>query len=146
MQLEKEKSLKRACARAQGGVKWIHLKVETITSPLREQSPTNEQLQQMEQQQQLWPRQAQVRQAKKNCLSQVQTNFNHPQVMKTIKYSWFNDHFAMLQLSVAVPKTETEKNNQTRTRNSHLSRNVNDGTDDVAVAVADGALKISDCR
>lgn len=61
----------------------------------------------MEQQQQLWPRQAQVRQAKKNCLSQVQTNFNHPQVMKTIKYSWFNDHFAMLQLSVAVPKTET---------------------------------------
>lgn len=34
-----------------------------------------------------------------NVSSQVQTNFNHPQVMKTIKYSWFNDHFAMLQLS-----------------------------------------------
>lgn len=65
--------------------------------------------QQQQQQQQLWPRPAQVRQAKKNCLSQVQTNFNHPQVMKTIKYSWFNDHFAMLQLSVAVPKTEEKK-------------------------------------
>lgn len=104
-----------AMRRAQGGVKWIHLKVETITSPLREQ----QQLRQMEQMATTGAR----RQAKEEfSLSQVQTNFEHPQVMKTIKYSWFNDHFAMLQLSVAaVP--------QSPTRNSHLSRNVNDGTD-----------------
>lgn len=66
--------------RAQGGVKWIHLKVETITSPLREQ----QQLRQMEQMATTGAR----RQTKEEfSLSQVQTNFEHPQVMKTIKYS-----------------------------------------------------------